>query len=168
MQMEYFREHYGDIASVVGLVVAMVGFVWTLREVGRSRRAADEARQAVRDAVRRFESQLLLSEIGAILQHIREVTSACRKLDLEQAIHNCEEVQPRLGRLSANRRLMEEKTIIDSAVNQIVVLVSHLEKVRKKELPTQKDITEKHINPLRDIVTNLSQIQGRLQAPLVE
>ena len=73
--LSYAAHHYGDIASVLGLAVSVVGFIYTLRQVKKATRAAQ---QAAREAVARVGSQLLESDLGDSHHLLRESREACR------------------------------------------------------------------------------------------
>ena len=70
--MSYIADHYGDIASVVGLLVSLVGFIITIWNVRRTRKAAEEA-------VFRFRSILLADDLAATLHLLEEIESDCRE-----------------------------------------------------------------------------------------
>jgi hypothetical protein len=97
MRLHYLGEHYGDIASVVGLLITLVGFVVTIINVRKAKRAAEEARRAAREAVLRIGSQLLADEIGTSLQLVREIDAACRERNWTNATYRCDEIRTRLA-----------------------------------------------------------------------
>ena len=76
--LAFWKEQYGNIASALGLLVSLVGFAATIGNVRKARRAAEEARQAAREAVLRIKSQLLSNEIDAAIRLIREVDKLSR------------------------------------------------------------------------------------------
>ena len=76
--ISYLEEHYGDIASLVGLLVTFVGFLATIQNVKKAKLAAEEARQAAREAVSRIKSQMLISEIASCLGLVRNIDSGSR------------------------------------------------------------------------------------------
>lgn len=75
----YMWEHYGDLASVLGLLISLIGFAITLWTVRKARRAAEEAKHAAREALARIRVQVLANEIGRCLHLVGEIDSACRK-----------------------------------------------------------------------------------------
>ena len=67
------RHHWGDIASVMGVVVSAVGFICTLIVVFRSRSAAIQAQAAAettRDALTGFDT---ISKISAAIASMNEI-----------------------------------------------------------------------------------------------
>lgn len=60
MEWSAIQEHYGNIASVLGLVVSIFGFLFTLIQVRKSRTAAERAQVMAREAVERVSSRLFL------------------------------------------------------------------------------------------------------------
>ena len=105
MRLAYLVEHYGDIASVVGLLVTFVGFVVTIWNVRKAKKAAEEARQAAREAVARVGTQILVNEIGIALELVRQTDAACREANWSGAIFRCDDSRARLAQLLEDRGL---------------------------------------------------------------
>jgi hypothetical protein len=66
--------HIGDLASIVGLAVSVVGFLVTIYNVVRSRKAAEVAKDAAQRAInsiRSFEAVVDLSSIIGMLEEIK-------------------------------------------------------------------------------------------------
>jgi hypothetical protein len=157
----------GDLASIIGLLIALVGFVATILNVTRARRAAEDARQAAREAVARIGSQLLSNEVGTSLQLVREVDAACRDRNWSGAIYRCDEVRTRLAHLLEHRGLaVDESDIIRSAIADFGRMMSEVQRLRAAQGP--KDVTPRVTKRLHEIIIALGQIRGRLQAESLE
>jgi hypothetical protein len=167
MSLAYFKEHYGDLASVVGLLVTMVGFLATIRNVRKARRAAEEARQAARLAVARLNSQLLANELGAALERVRETDAAIRECNWDGAVYRCDEARFRLASLLENHELREaERELIRVAFDDFGMILPDLQKLRN-------DVGSKAAGPrlakrLHKIIEALSRTKGRLQSSVME
>ena len=75
----FFEEHWGDIASVVGLIISIVGFIVTIRNVKRSKTAAQRAEEAAtqtRDAIIRAETIIDFSAALTIMDEIKRLHRA--------------------------------------------------------------------------------------------
>ncbi len=75
----YLLDHYGDVASVLGLVVTFVGFVATLKRVKQAQKSAEEAKFAAREMIVRMSAQVLIEELNSLIYVVRQLSSAYRK-----------------------------------------------------------------------------------------
>jgi len=167
MLLPYFKEHYGDIASVVGLVITLVGFIATIINVRKAKRAAEDARQAAREAVARIGSQLLVNEIGTSLQLVREVDAACRERNWMLATFRSDEARTRLATLLDNRRLSEtELGAMGSILDEFGAILSDIQKLQAAS--ESKPIAQRLAIRLHKIITTLGRIKGRLQSETLE
>src|SRR5437870_7382870 len=88
--LDWFKAHYGNIASVLGLVVSLLGFSFTLWQVRKSRTAAERAQvrksrtaaeraQAIaREAIERVASILFLNQITTAVRLAHDVRNSSR------------------------------------------------------------------------------------------
>jgi hypothetical protein len=165
--LEYLREHYGDIASVVGLVVSLVGFVATIIGVRKAKRAAEEARRASREAVARIKSQLLSDGIEVSIRLFREVDRACRARNWEVAADQCDEARDRLARFLNDDRLLDDETaIIQASVEFLGNFLPYIDKMRSAK--PARDLTPAKSKQIHDAITGLGRLQGRLQSMTFE
>lgn len=167
MLLPYLAEHYGDIASVAGLLVTFVGFFATLNGVRKAKRAAEEARLAAREAVSRIKTQLLADEIAASLRFVREIDLSCREHRWTEAIDRCDGGRTSLARMRDDPRLADsERNAIIMAVRFIGEFIPYLQQLRKAIPP--RDISSQKAKRLHEIIAALSQAQGRLQSEVLE
>ena len=108
----YLTEHYGDLASVVGLILTIVGFVATIWNVRKAKQTAEEARQAAREALSKIGSQILAIEIGTSLELVIQADAACHKKDGRSDLARSRTSAPRLFR--DNRRLGAKRSKLRS------------------------------------------------------
>jgi hypothetical protein len=157
----YLWEHYGDLASVAGLLLTLVGFVVTIWNVRRARRAAEEARQAAREAVARIGVQLLANEIGTALQLVREVDAACRDRNWHAAVYRGDEARIRLAHLLEDQGLeLEERGLISSSIDDLGAILTDLQKLR--DAGDTGKATTRIAKRLHTMITTLSRIRGRI------
>ena len=72
----YIADHYGDLASVFGVAVSFVGFIWTILGVRKAERAAEDAKTAAQKQIGRFQGQLLLNVLTSVYQSLQEIERA--------------------------------------------------------------------------------------------
>ena len=73
---DFLSRHWGDVASVVGLIATIIGFVATLIQVRKSRTAAQAAREAVRqmrDRMDRIDTAAECSQAISIMDEIKRL-----------------------------------------------------------------------------------------------
>lgn len=167
MLTRYVIEHYGDIASVVGLLISLIGFVITLWNLRKTRRAAEEARQAAREAVQRTGAHLLTHEVGTSLQLVREIDVACRERNWTNATHRCGEARIRLApRLADSGLDSEEREVIHRAIDDIWIILNELQRIQ--QAPNPRDLATRSAKRLHELITALGRIKGRLQSQALE
>jgi hypothetical protein len=70
------RDHWGDLASVAGVLISIIGFVITITSVVRSKRAAqrvEEAVQDVRRSILQSDTVMELSQAVTIMEEIKRL-----------------------------------------------------------------------------------------------
>jgi hypothetical protein len=165
--IEYFKEHYGDFASVIGLVVSLVGFLVTILGVRKAERSAEDARRAAREVVLKIKSHYLSNEIERSIRLFREVDKACRGRAWDEAVDRSDEARTRLAQFLNDERFADdERTMIRLAVDFLGAFLLHVQRVSLASPP--KNISIPKAKQLHEIITGLSQIQGRLQSATLE
>lgn len=93
----FLAEHWGDLASILGLMVGVIGFSYTVGQVRQAKTAAEQTREAVgrlRALIRHVDSVAELAaalvELDGIYSHVhagrwKEVRSQCGPL--RQKLH---------------------------------------------------------------------------------
>jgi len=112
----YLSGHYGDIASVLGLIVTFVGFVATIQKVKEAQKSAEEARKAAKQVVFRISAQVLVEDANSLNNVVNHLNSAYRNREWGFAIYLSEEVKIRIASLKGSEELLgdEKKAIIGS------------------------------------------------------
>jgi hypothetical protein len=167
MWLSYLNEHYGDVASVVGLILTLVGFVVTIWNVRKAKQAAEGARQAAREAVSRIGSQILANEIGTTLELVRQTDATCRERNWSSAMYRCDEARIRLVPLIESPELRStERDNLHAAFENfgemLVVLQALLDMNESKKAPPRI------AKQLHKILEDLGQIKSRLQTRTLE
>ena len=155
----YLTDHYGDLASVAGLAISIGGFLVTI-VIGWT------TQRAVREGLARITSQVAMNEVGAVLQVLRVLDSACRDRLWASAMERCDEARTHLSRLSESPRLtITEQARLKEAPNHLRSLMTAVQRLRRS---TPRDLASTHLNRLHEIITALSTTLGRLQNQALE
>ena len=112
--------YFGNVSSLLGLLVSLVGFVLTLWNVSKSRKAAEEARQSAdnaRSEIRRTDTMIDLAAAGTAMEEIKRLQrqSAWALLpDRYSALHTA------LTAIRSSRTLLSEehKALLLGAIQQ--------------------------------------------------
>ncbi len=126
----YLSDHYGDIASVLGLIVTFVGFVATIQKVKEAQKSAEEARKAAKQVVFRISAQVLVEDTKHLIDVVKHLNSAYRNKEWGFAIYLSEEVKIRIALLKGAEELSEdEKKAIISSTDDFRLLMPKLDKL---------------------------------------
>ncbi len=158
--LPYLIEHYGDIASVVGLLVTFFGFVVTLRRVKR-------AEQAARDAEERIALFILASEVDQSLRCLAKIEAACYDRRWVQALTEGRDLQILLTRIRHEQRVApSEIASFETAQGGIDSLIPYFQRLAKD--PKPRELSNQKLSQLNQIVASLTTFQARLRAEAKE
>lgn len=165
--LAYLFDHYGDLASVFGLMVALIGFRLTLRDVRKAERAAEEARKTAGEAVARLKRQAVALEIGNVIQSLKEVADYCRIKKWPDAIKQCDGLVAQVAKLSDLRRLLrEDRDFLQMAVLSISDFQAYLS--TSSERRPEESLPSKRLAMVSQLIATFSQIQGRIESEMTE
>lgn len=88
--------HLGDLASIAGVAISIIGFAVTLWNVRRSKSAAERAERAANDARRMIRDYETLSDLSAGIAIMEEI----------KRFHRIGQVEPLLDRYAALRKVL--------------------------------------------------------------
>jgi hypothetical protein len=156
-----FAAEYGDRASVLGTALTLIGFTFTLWQLIRTRKAAEQARQIASEALARVSSGLLLGQVSSGVRLITELSGACRLEQWDRAIDRCEQLQLLFASIVENAVLgPEEKSYITNAVDDLKSIRRQLEERERGSKSSPLPMK------MRDILDELTAFLGRLDARL--
>ena len=158
----YLIEHYGDIASVAGLVISIVGFVVTIIGVGKARRAAEEARKAARLAVSRVGARMISDEITATIQLVKFVEQAVRESQWTNIVSWSVEVKTRIVNIL-------DSTVVTAVDHDILLeIISDFNAlIRRVEKPENKrKLTAPMLKRLSDVPVTLAKLRSDLRSKM--
>lgn len=152
--------HVGDLASVAGLAISVVGFMATLIGVFRSKNAAERAERAARearDSIRRFDTVLDFADTIAILDGIKLAHREGRWDGMPERYATTRKALIRM-RAASGELSPEQVGVIQTALSNL----QRLETVVEATLPTGNPLDAPAIN------STLSGDIDRLYQVLVE
>lgn len=124
--------HIGDLASIAGVAISIIGFFVTVLNVRRSKSAAERAENAANEARRMIRDYETLSDFSAAIAIMEEI----------KRLHRFGQADPLLDRYAALRKVLTEvrkmspsvnsnmDEIIQSAVTTLAAMEDQVERAR--------------------------------------
>lgn len=100
--------HVGDLASIAGVAISIIGFLVTVWNVRRSKSAAERAEKAATDARRIIRDYETISGFSAAIAIMEEI----------KRLHRVGQIDPLLDRYAALRKALTEVRKMSPSVNQ--------------------------------------------------
>jgi hypothetical protein len=166
--LAWLKEHElaSTWADVSGFVIAVVGFAATLWNVRRSKNAAiraQEAAQAARDSIRRFETIVDFSTVIALLEEIKRAHREAGVSEVLPERYSAIRKQLIVLRTSSLRLSDDQRAVIQNAIVNLSTMENHIEKALadKATFPIAKynSLVSRDIDKLVDVLTHLKQNQ---------
>ncbi|HKI37258.1 MAG TPA: hypothetical protein VKA46_35720 [Gemmataceae bacterium] len=158
--MSFFNQ-WGNAASVIGLVITLIGFGLILRGQWKIRRATEET-------VRRVALQVAAAELGTILRLSTGVREANVQGQYELALYQCREAGSSAQSLSHNPHIDEghSQALRDAALD-LGKIVKHMVGQRSKHGKLAA-LTPYQARRLEAVITILADMNGRMQNAVLE
>lgn len=166
-----FREGtLGNVASIVGLAVSVLGFVvtiWTVLDARaqikdaaeRAEKAVAQAREETRLAVARVAAQLRAADCVALRTGVEDLRQAAQDARWPRAVYRCQECRIMAYHLAGDQHLTEEASTLRSVADDLRLIRRFIEKNR---LAGQSGLLkERHTERLDSVIALLAQIQAR-------
>jgi hypothetical protein len=149
---------YGDLASVGGFLLSLVGFGLTIWSAQSARKAAEQARQSVLQ----IRSQLIANEIAACIQVVRTLHQRLEERAWIKALESCVEAGVQLSRNSNNRELTsEENSRLSRMIDDLKLIHDQIEEIRR-EKEQGKQLSQRVPSKLNDMLVMLGRLEARL------
>ena len=155
----------GNVASIVGLAVSVLGFVltiWTVFDAQKQiRTAIGQAREETRRAVKGIAAQLRAADWAALRGGVEDLRQAAQDTKWPRAVYRCMECRTVAYRLAQDYYLTdEEKTQLRGAADDFQLICRFIERYR---LTGQTGtLQDRQMQKLDDVIGLLAQIQARL------
>ena len=107
--MQWLTDHHvGDLASIGGVAISIIGFLITVWNVRRSKSAAERAEAAANDARRMIRGFETLSDLSAAIAIMEEI----------KRLHRVGQIDPLLDRYATLRKTLTDVRKMSPSVNQ--------------------------------------------------
>lgn len=142
--MDFFAKHWGDLASVVGVAVSVIGFWYAIWLARQARTAAEQARDAAEAARDRIFSLDTISELTAARLTLGEIIRL-QRLDVweiawETVLERYASARLSLVRCEQGRGVPEgQRKSIITAIALLSIMVVDIETARIDKDPGQLD-----------------------------
>ncbi len=175
-----FCDRVGNIASVSGLPVSLVGFALTIHALlktrkieqdarGRIENAVAKAHQETRDAVARIGQQLLLSECEALGRLASESRRLSTELQWSRAADRCRDTAHSGILLVAHPRLQaDEEKKLRAASDNVQGVASFIERNRLSQGSATAPLPRPQTQFLEDMFNLVTNILVRLRREVLE
>jgi hypothetical protein len=165
----------GNILSVVGFAVSVLGFVvtiWTVIDARqqitaaayRAEKAVTQARDETRRAIRGIAAQLRAADCAALQHGLENLRQAAQDAQWTLAVYRCQECVKVAIRLRPDEYLTEEEK--SGLAEAAVVLRQIYQFIERYRLPEKADKTKRlepqKIKSLDEMIGLLARIQARL------
>ena len=171
---------FGNVASVLGLLVSLVGFmltIWTVLQTQRMskdaqekiQKAFSEAQEETRSAVERIGLHLLVTETDILLQIIMGLRQAGVQGQWQLAMAHCMEARLATMRLAGNPHLHEEENeTLRSGGEDLNLIHRYIERERLGADAVIPGLPDQKTKALDKMISALGQLQARLRKQTLE
>jgi hypothetical protein len=161
----------GNIASIVGLAVSVLGFVvtiWTVLDAreqikdatDRAEKAVAQATEETRRAVEGIAGQLRASDCASLRHGVEDIRQAARDKNWSRALYRCEDSQILAFRLAADQHLSSAEALtLRTALDELRVIQRFIE--RNRLAGQAGSLRKDQLEALDAMVAVLAQIQAR-------
>lgn len=162
-----WRGDAGNIASIIGLALTVLGFAITWVNQRKLRKATAAAQGEAHQIIRMFTEHLAVSTFSALASLAQELRQAIRMKHWERAIDRAEQLRNQLGHVTPTARLTPEERqfILESIDNsQLILELSERQQRKRADLP----LDAQAVKTLDSIIIDLTKIDGRLRNAQLE
>jgi hypothetical protein len=162
----FWKAHYGNVASVVALLLTVVGFIVTWRKQRKLREVTLAAQQEARQIIQNFSERLAVTDVSDAAVLAQDLRHAVRDKRWERVIDRAERLQRLLGHMAASNRLLaDEREFFAASVDDARLIVNSVEKL---QVQGGSQISPQAVNRLDALLIRLNGIDGRLKNAQLE
>lgn len=156
---------YGDVASVLGLVVGVVGLVFSILAWWNAR----SARQLAQAAVDGMSRQVLTSDVSRAIRYVHEAADAGGSCRWDRAIDRCREARLVMLPLAYDLRIREDERVgIRGTADSLRLVMQYIEQKRIPAGLAAQPLGSYHTRFFDEAVAMLAQLEGRLRSEVAE
>ncbi len=158
---------YGDLASIVGLILTLAGFTFTLWKIKQTRRAAEEATRIAQGAIAQVSTRLFSDQIADGVRLAFELKNTCRMEQWERAIDRCEQLRLLLASVVEDSNIkLDESNYISASIDDLGLILRRLEEITRGGRATS--LSPKMREALDTLTITLGRLDGRLKNAALE
>ncbi|WP_155931316.1 MULTISPECIES: hypothetical protein [Methylosinus] len=139
------ENHVGDLASIAGVGISVIGFMVTVYDVRRSRKAAELAQQAAQDAKNSIQIFETVVDLSAAIQMLEEVKRAHRNRQWEALPDRYANLRKTLISIRRSSDLSDEHASVFQAA---IANLRDMEQAVEKSLPNMPQGSHHRFNEL--------------------
>ena len=155
-------------SSIIGLIVALLGFYITIKNVVRTRKTAKKTQEIVREVTKDISRIETVSELSATLKSMDEIKNMFLKKDIRSLPERCNEMRKNLISIREAYRgfTPEQSAVIQGAITYLNRMESGCILMKEKnEEPKNISLFNKNFNKCTDelhvVLINLKKQIGR-------
>ena len=142
--MNYFLEHWGDFASLLGFIITIAGLSWAIRSAREARKSATAAEAAsieTREAITRVLTIVDLERAVALIQRLKVLH---REKNWESGLEHYQTLRAMLADIDAKHPALtpELHTTLREAIVQIKVIEDSVDRTRDAEPSGARNFNE--------------------------
>lgn len=121
-----------DVISIIGTIVSVIAFLYTLRQVAETKKAAIAAKEASTETRASINESILLFDVAHIADRIEDIKKYIHNDKLEIALIRTSDIVKELNRLKALEPIVRgeesEIRVFQHSIAQLAVLRDNLDK----------------------------------------
>ena len=158
---------YGDLASIGGLILTLVGFAFTLWKIVQTRRATEEAIRIAKGAIAQVSTRLFANQIADGIRLASDLKNTYRMGQWERAIDRCEQLRRLLASVVEDSNIRpDEGDYISVAIDDLGLILRRLEEITRGG--RESSLSPKMRSALDTLTIRLGRLDGRLKNAALE
>ena len=160
--LQFLQDNWGDLSSVLGVVVSTVGLVWAVRVAGGARSAAQEAEKAARKTTDRIGREMVVADLASAVALIQRLKLLHRDARWDAALEQYQALRSMLASILYRHTDMEtvRRNQLVEARTQVSVMEQLIEQYPTKDVPEAYRMTFNE--QLNRIQTALEDVESSL------
>lgn len=151
------NNHIGDLASIAGVLISVVGFMLTAYNVSRSRKAAELARDAAQSAKNSIQTFETVVDLSAVIGMLEEIKRSHRNSQWALLPDRYAALRKTLISVRRSRELSDQHA---SVLQAAIANLSDMENAVKRALPNVPNDLHARFNAL--LSENIDELAGVL------
>ena len=167
LSWEPFITTYGDLASIVGLILTFGGFALTLWKIRQTRKATEEGGRIAQGTIAEVSTRLFSNQVADGVRLASDLRNSCQMKQWQRAIVRCEELGLTLASVVEDSNIRkEESDCISGAIDDLGLILRRLEKIIGGRRSTP--FPPRMLEVLHTLTINLERLNGRLKRAALE